>query len=55
MLDKEIKKDINRLLKDIRFNMNLKYGTKRNLDQIKFDCEMISYYIKLQTKRTYKV
>jgi len=55
MLDKEIKKDINRLLKDIKFNMNLKFGGKINLDQIKFDCEMIGYYIKLQTKRTYKI
>jgi|TARA_R100001460_G_C3448368_1_gene164337 hypothetical protein len=55
MLDKEIKKDINRLLRDIKFNINLKFGTKRNLDQIKFDCEMIGYYIKLQTKRNYKV
>jgi hypothetical protein len=50
-IDKDIKRHINRLLKDIKFHMSLKYSEDRNLDAIKFNCELINDWVNLELKK----
>ena len=50
-IDKDIKRNINRLLKDIRFYMNLNNSENRHLDSIKFNCELINDWVNLELKK----
>ena len=50
-MQKDIKSNINRLLKDIRFYMSLNASEDRHLDSIKFNCELISDWVNLELKK----
>ena len=50
-MQKDIKRHINRLLKDIRFYMSLNANEDRHLDSIKFNCELISDWVNLELKK----
>ena len=54
MLDKEIKKYINRLLKDIRFYINLNNCETSHLNHIKFNSNLINDWINLELQKRNK-
>ena len=54
MLDKEIKKYINRLLNDIRFYINLNNCETSHLNHIKFNSNLINDWINLELQKRNK-
>ena len=50
-IDKDVKRYINRSLKDIKFYMSLNVSEDRHLDAIKFNCKIINYWVNFELKK----
>ena len=50
-IDKDIKRNINRLVKDIKFYMSLNNSENRHLNAVKFNCELINDWINLEIQK----